>query len=137
MRLSSKRDVEFLVQAVKGKVELKETVQCAVPRLRKPRIIIYDLPSDVKAADVVASATEQANFESRSITVKFSIKCKELTHWVLEITPDAFHKLRGLKRLVIPWSRSKIAQNTFAGGSAIDAVDTATSVSRATIKKCL
>lgn len=45
--------------------------------------------------------TELAGVEEGSISVKFPIKRRNLTHCVLETTPKAFHALRRLGRLVI------------------------------------
>lgn len=43
--------------------------------------------------------------------MKFPIRGKELTNWVLETLPEVFYKLMSLRRLFICWSRSKMAKH--------------------------
>lgn len=74
---------------------MKDKLQCAIPKLRRPRIIIFDVPNDTEGSAVIAAAAEQANVEVESMSVKFSMRGKYLRNWVLECTPSAFHKLLG------------------------------------------
>lgn len=99
VRLNSKKNAEILEKAVKVAEELKDKVQCTVSKLRRPRNIIFDVPSDIEGSAVIAATAEQANVEVESMSVKFPMRGKDLMNWVLEC-PSTFHKLLGLRRLI-------------------------------------
>lgn len=111
VRLSKKEEVEILEKAIRENEELKDTVLCTVPKLRNPRVIVYDVPLDIEGTDVVQAAAEQAGVEVEHISIKFPIKGKDQRHWVLETTPEAFPPLKRLGKLVLGWSRSKISEH--------------------------
>lgn len=72
----------------------------------------YDVPTDVQGTDVIKAACKQARVDEDLVMVKFHIKGKETTHWVLTVNPKLFHALIGLKQLVVGWSRVKLAEHT-------------------------
>lgn len=110
VHLSSNKDAEILVQAVQENERLKHTVKCTVPKFRSPRIIAYVISNEVEGADVVEAAVKQSGVEVGS--VKFLIRSRDLTNWVLEVTPKAFYALINLSRLVIGWTSSKLAEHS-------------------------
>lgn len=101
MLLSSKEEGEILEKAVKEAEGLRDTGQRTIPRLRRSRIIIFDVPSDTEGREVIAAAAEQASVEVESMFVKFPMGGKDLTYWVIECAPSPFYKLLGLRRLVM------------------------------------
>lgn len=110
VRLSKKEEVEILERAIKENEALKDTVQCTVPKLRNPRFIVYDVPNDINGSDVIEAAAAQAGVECDEIKVKFPLKGKDYTNWVLESTPSAFRPIKSLSKVVIGWNRSKITE---------------------------
>lgn len=58
VRFGSKKDVGILEKAMKVEKWLKNTVLCMVPRLREPRIIVFDVPNNVKGVDVIDAAMQ-------------------------------------------------------------------------------
>lgn len=68
MRLNSKKDAEILEKSVMEVEGLRETVQCTIPRLRSPRIVVFDVPSDIQGSEVIAAATVQASMEVGSMS---------------------------------------------------------------------
>lgn len=78
---------------------------------KKAPIIIFDVPSDTEGREVIAAAAEQASVEVESISVKFPTGGKDLTYWGIDCASSPFHKLLGLRRLVIGWSMSKIGKH--------------------------
>lgn len=94
VRLSKREDVETLEKAIREKEELKDAVQCTVPKLRNPHVNIYDVPKDINGTDVMKAAAEQAGVEFKCLKIKFPMKGRDFCHWVLETTPEAFHPLK-------------------------------------------
>lgn len=111
VRLSSKQDVETLEKAIRENERLKETVKCSAPKLRSPRIIVYDIPTDIEGTDVIGAAVEQAGLKEGSVSIKFPIKGKDLNHWVLECNSESFVALIKLRRLTLGWTKAKISEH--------------------------
>lgn len=103
VRLAAKTDVKFLEQAIKENEALKD-----ISKLRNPQVIAYNVPNDAQETDVIKAACEQAKVDEGSMMVKFPLKGKETTHWVLEANPKTFPVLIGLKQLIVGWSMVKL-----------------------------
>lgn len=76
-----------------------------------PRIVIYDVPNEYEGADVIKATSEQTNVVVGQCLSNFQSKERSRPIGGLETTPDTFHKLLDLGRLVIGWSRSKISEH--------------------------
>lgn len=111
VRLETKADVDVLSNTITENPDLKDTIHVTVPKIRKPRVAIYDIPNDVDGTDVLKAAHEQAGVDADALTVKFPINGKDATHWVILCSPKSFHVLLGLKRLKVGWTHSKIAEH--------------------------
>lgn len=68
MRYGSKKAAEILEQAV------KETVQCSVPQLRNPRIVIFDIPNEYEGADVMKAASKQKMWRWGQCLLSFQLE---------------------------------------------------------------
>lgn len=101
MRLSEKKDGKILERAILENDKLKDTLTCSIPKLRNPRIICFVVPNNVSGEDVVEAAVRQSGPEDGSVRIKFPIKRKYMTNWVLVTALDAFRALINLRRLVI------------------------------------
>lgn len=69
VRLSDKKDAEILERAILENEGLRETVKFTIPKLRRSRIICFDVPDDVTGEDVVDAVLRQSGSEEGSVKI--------------------------------------------------------------------
>ena len=87
------------------------------PQKRRPRVIIYDVPRDVKEEELSMAVFEQNNALASSasdLAVNFKPKFRtgkkdsETTNWVVEVGPDVRKVLLNARKLFIGWRACKV-----------------------------
>ena len=110
VRLDSETGVDRLESAIKEKEDLTDVWEVRRPKLRKPRVIIYDIPLDLPREELLRQVCTQRGILESQVRVLFSIPREHVAHWVLETDPSVFPQLKGSK-LLIGWTRVKVSEH--------------------------
>ena len=95
VRLDSETGVNKLESAIKERDELAEIWEARRPKLRKSRVIIYDIPKDTPREELLKQVCAQCDILESQVRVLFLIPREHVSHWVLETDPSVFSQLKG------------------------------------------
>lgn len=105
IKTKTEGELEILEGAVNTAEGLKDTRTFA-PKKRNPRIIVSGFPTGTSEEEVTSAIQEQHNIE---VALQFSIPGKDQTHFVYEIAPRDFDKVKNAK-VSIGWKTGSTSE---------------------------
>lgn len=105
-----KRDIDVIKEKIQTDQALSEIVNVREPQKRDPKVILYNIPSEIEGEELSEFIEDQNDIDLKDAKVCFHIKRGEFNHWILQVKPELFQKLREYKALYVGRSRIKWAE---------------------------
>lgn len=107
-----KQDVTKLEKVLQANRDCKGRVEAVRPKLKRPRVVLYNVQHDLDVVALVDLIREQ-NGPLRSDEIKPLFKMQgnsNYCHWVLELSPPAFRRVMRKKSIFLGWNVLRVKE---------------------------